>query len=192
MRCHSSLEEVGFQRSSAVTLASVWPGAEHICCGRWTHGLDRLLTEVGGWWDRSEAGWRGNRGVGGLDLTLEARAAWTSVPLSYPHQLTSPQIHTIVCAHRSTRTHTHTHTHTEREICCLQRFIIPNPDRIKEASPDIMSPVRAQGRSPDWYCLGDSGKSTLLVRHTHFFQSLSAFVCGGISMCVFVIISTFI
>lgn len=95
----------------------------------------------GGWWDRSEEGWRGNRGVGGLDMTLEARAAWTSVPLFNPHQLTSPPPHT--------NTHYSTHTHTHTAICCLQRFIIPNPDRIKEASPDVMSPVRAQGRSPD-------------------------------------------
>lgn len=106
MRCHSSLEEVGFQRSSAVRLASVWPSAEHICCSRWTHGLGQLLTEVGGWWDRSEEGWRGNRGVGGLDMTLEARAAWTSVPLFNPHQLTSPPPHT--------NTHYSTHTHTQR------------------------------------------------------------------------------
>lgn len=88
------LGKVGFQRSSAVTLASVWPSAKHICCSRWTHGLGQLLTEVGGWWDRSEEGWRGNRGVGGLDMTLEARAAWTSVPLSNPHQLTFPPPHT--------------------------------------------------------------------------------------------------
>lgn len=99
--------QLGFQRSSTVTLASAWPGAEHICCGRWTHGLDRLPTEAGrGWWDRSEEGWRGNRGVGGLDLTLEARAAWTSVPLFYPHQLTSPPPHTNT--HYSVRAHTHT------------------------------------------------------------------------------------
>lgn len=146
-----------FQYCDNTLLQLLWvrPGAEHICCSRWTRGLSRLLTEVGDWCD----GWRGNRGVGGLDLTLKARAAWTSVPLSNPHQLTSPK---------------HTHTHTQRAICCLQRFIIPNPDRIKEASPDVMSPVQAQGKSPDWYCLGDSGKSTLLVRHIHFF---SLFFC---------------